>query len=196
MKIYLPKSLTDKNQIETSHTDWSLIFRQICFVDKNIRAKLSNYDEIGFVLKRNGKYEALTPVDLQLPIVGDELHIALKQEGQGIEILLIAAMYAVGAMTATAALWAVAAVVVSALLAPKPPTNKTAAKLDSFGFTNPSQNSEPGAAVPLVYGRALVGSVIISAGITAKNVYVPPVYPEPDDFTPLLPPEEIMSPAG
>ena len=41
MIIHLSESLSDHTKIETSHKDWQLIYRQLCFIDPSLKQKLS-----------------------------------------------------------------------------------------------------------------------------------------------------------
>lgn len=51
----------------------------------------------------------------------------------------------------------------SLLFAPKPPDTDQS-KDENYLFTGPENTTEQGGAVPLIYGRCFVGSVVISAG--------------------------------
>ncbi|MEJ6847557.1 tail assembly protein [Sinorhizobium fredii] len=55
----------------------------------------------------------------------------------------------------------------SLLLSPKPKkdTARESAKNENYIFTGPENVTEQGVAVPLVYGRCFVGSVVVSAGL-------------------------------
>jgi predicted phage tail protein len=67
---------------------------------------------------------------------------------------------------------------VSMLLSPKPKKKtereEDSKKDESYIFSGPENVTEQGVAVPLVYGRLHVGSVVISAGLEVSDVYVPP----------------------
>ena len=49
--------------------------------------------------------------------------------------------------------------------------------LPSYVFDGPINNTEQGGPVPVCYGRALVGSVVVSQGITTEDYVIPPVTP-------------------
>lgn len=65
---------------------------------------------------------------------------------------------------------------VSLLLSPKP-KKKTAEDsvkdVESYMFSGPDNVIEQGVAVPLIYGRPFVGSVVISAGLEVNEIPVP-----------------------
>lgn len=54
----------------------------------------------------------------------------------------------------------------SQLLTPQPKKKK---KQDSFIFNGAVNTSDQGVPVPLVYGRTMVGSVVLSAGVTSED---------------------------
>lgn len=59
----------------------------------------------------------------------------------------------------------------SLLLSPKPkkPTSADSNKNENYIFSGPENVTEQGAAVPLVYGRCFVGSVVVSAGLEVSE---------------------------
>jgi predicted phage tail protein len=61
---------------------------------------------------------------------------------------------------------------VSQLLAPQPKLNAGTERdrRESFLFNGASNTAQQGGAVPVVYGRALVGSMVISAGLQAEQI--------------------------
>jgi predicted phage tail protein len=73
---------------------------------------------------------------------------------------------------------------VSMLLSPKPkkPTNEAqeSARDENYMFSGPENVTEQGAAVPLVYGRCFVGSVVVSAGLSTSDQYYFGVIPTMD----------------
>jgi predicted phage tail protein len=64
---------------------------------------------------------------------------------------------------------------VSLLLAPKPKkkTAEDSPKDESYIFAGPENVTEQGVAVPLVYGRCFVGSVVVSAGLEVADQFIP-----------------------
>jgi predicted phage tail protein len=58
---------------------------------------------------------------------------------------------------------------VSQMLTPKTPGKSSATKDDSFLLSGPGNMYEQGNPVPLVYGRCITGSVLISAGIDVES---------------------------
>lgn len=63
----------------------------------------------------------------------------------------------------------------SLLLAPKPKkkTSEDSKKDESYIFSGPENVTEQGVAVPLIYGRCFVGSVVISAGLEVADQFIP-----------------------
>jgi predicted phage tail protein len=63
---------------------------------------------------------------------------------------------------------------VSLLLAPKPKkkTSEDSKKDESYMFSGPENVTEQGVAVPLVYGRCFVGSVVVSAGLEVADQFI------------------------
>lgn len=58
---------------------------------------------------------------------------------------------------------------VTSLLAPQPRPRPIVDQNPSYLFSGPANSTEQGVAIPLVYGRAYVGSVVISAGIKSED---------------------------
>lgn len=58
---------------------------------------------------------------------------------------------------------------VSQLLSPKEKSKDQTTKDDSFSFNGPSNATEQGNPVPLIYGRCMVGSIPISIGIDIED---------------------------
>jgi predicted phage tail protein len=112
---------------------------------------------------RDGDSAAFLPVSR-------ELHFYPQAEGNA--FLAAAAVTAITGITGTAAtiigglLFAGVMVGLSFLIKPKKPKDEPAdAKNESYAFTGPENVTEQGVAVPLIYGRCMVGSVVISAGL-------------------------------
>lgn len=60
---------------------------------------------------------------------------------------------------------------ISQLLAPTPKAGASADKTDNGYFDGPVNVTAQGGCVPLGYGRAIVGSMVISAGVTVDQQY-------------------------
>jgi predicted phage tail protein len=65
---------------------------------------------------------------------------------------------------------------IAQLISPTPSvgfnTGKEAARLESFTFSGIVNTSKQGMAVPICYGRAFVGSAVISSGLDVDQVAV------------------------
>ena len=59
---------------------------------------------------------------------------------------------------------------VASLLTPTPSTPEQEQTPESFAFTSPLNVSMPGIAVPLVYGTAICGSIVVSTSIEIGKV--------------------------
>lgn len=58
---------------------------------------------------------------------------------------------------------------ISKMLTPKTTANKTT---ESYSITGPTNNYEQGNAVPLIYGRVMTGSVLISSGVDIEELAI------------------------
>lgn len=58
------------------------------------------------------------------------------------------------------------------LLTPTPTTPESPEKIDSFGFNGAVNNVRQGGPVPLAYGELIVGSHVISAGLSTDQISV------------------------
>jgi len=110
-----------------------------------------------------------------LPI-SREVHFCPRVEG-GAFIGAALVGYAIPALAGTLAAEIIGAVLVAALVwgvsqlfASKAAEAVDPAELaDSYVFTGPENVAAQGAAVPVVYGRCVVGSVVVSAGLSAGD---------------------------
>ena len=59
---------------------------------------------------------------------------------------------------------------IAMMLAPKPKANKEPDKRDSFYFDGPENTTTQGVPVPVIYGRTMTGSCVISAAITVDQL--------------------------
>ena len=58
---------------------------------------------------------------------------------------------------------------IAAMLAPSPKSLDTAEKPKNYGFDGPVNTTKQGYAVPVCYGKLIVGGAVISAGIQAED---------------------------
>lgn len=110
--------------------------------------------------------------------VAKELDIVPFVEGRNFIPIIAGAITAVsgGAIAGTAATILAGVITlglslgVSLLLAPKAKkTNRDDRKDESYMFSGPENVTEQGVPVPLVYGRLIVGSVVVSAGLEVSD---------------------------
>jgi predicted phage tail protein len=122
---------------------------------------------------QGGRGGAFAKIAIGLAIVAGGFFFAPAIAGLGATALSIGgtSLLTYGNIVAIGA--AVALTGVAQLLSPTPkprvgrePTDKR----ESFLFNGPENVVTQGGAVPLVYGRARVGSVLISAGLTAEQI--------------------------
>lgn len=104
-----------------------------------------------------------------------ELHLVPRIDGQaplvGLGITaLIPAISGTAATILGGVLLTGVMIGLSLLLKPKQPEEKEEAKDESYAFSGPENVTEQGAAVPLIYGRVFVGSVVVSAGLSVSDV--------------------------
>lgn len=108
----------------------------------------------------------------------DEIHLVPTAEGAGFEVAVAWGFaagtfgyYAVGIAVNLAITMAVSAI--SSKLSPMPDssgsTHTPAAERPSFVFNQVLNVTSPGHPVPLVYGRCLTGSVVISVGLQTEQ---------------------------
>lgn len=62
------------------------------------------------------------------------------------------------------------------LLSPQPKKTRDtkAENQPSYGYDGPTNVAEPGSMIPILMGRVVVGSVVLSQGLTADDIVVPP----------------------
>lgn len=147
-----------------------------------VRALDANFP--GFVadFKRYERYIIIADDDEQregdeaayLPVSHD-LHLIPQIEGQAFigAAIFTALIPGIGTFTATllgTLLFAGIAIGLSFLLRPKKKEQKEEPKDESYAFSGPENVAEQGVAVPLVYGRVFVGSVVVSAGMSVAEI--------------------------
>lgn len=110
----------------------------------------------------------------------EEVHLIPAQQGAGIEAALIAwgfSAMAASIISTVVVNLAIGLVMgaVSRMLAPKPDTSKGSERPDeqpSYLYNGPENVIEQGYQVPVVYGTAMTGSVVVSAGISVEQIAV------------------------
>lgn len=80
------------------------------------------------------------------------------------------------------------------MLSPQRKGKDATGNLPSYIFNGPVNNIEQGGPVPVRYGRALVGSTVVSQGISTVQVAAPAAAPIPSNV-PALPPYEPVDPS-
>jgi predicted phage tail protein len=68
---------------------------------------------------------------------------------------------------------------INSVISPQLKNNTGASSQNNFLFSGPQNTDAQGLPVPLVYGRCLVGSVVISSGISTMNITPPAIDPVP-----------------
>lgn len=152
--------------------------------------KAMNANHPGFLksIKSDGQYEVVRGDTLNDEHLCDELlevnyakgdfHIAPAVEGSGGDsgiVMLILGVVLIGIGLFTGQLWLVgigaslAIGGVGQMLAVTPDVQKEREKKESFHFDGPVNSGEQGGVLPIVYGRMVVGSTVVSAGISADN---------------------------
>lgn len=162
-----------------------------------VRALIANYPALrpwladstarGVGYKVFAGKERLTKDQLCDPVGGSEIIriapvIMGAKNGGVLQIITGAVLIAAGIITENPFLIKMGAVMalggVVQLLSPQPKTrtNDVTQNGASYSFAGPVNVTAQGAPVPLGYGRMIIGSIVISAGIVSDNQYVPPVY--------------------
>lgn len=125
----------------------------------------------GLVVDGDARSEDLMP-DVALSPVAKEMDFVPMIEGRSFAPLIVPLLGLIN-ITGTAAtilsgLISTALLVgVSMLITPKPKktTSKETTKDENYMFSGPENITEQGVAVPLIYGRCFIGSVVVSAGL-------------------------------
>ena len=133
------------------------------------------------LVARGGECQAVELGTINFPLSEkmDELHIFPTTEGAGVEtITAIAAALSVSTLTATviyvainiAIAFAVGAIIQS--LAPSADATEVtrAEERPSFIYNGALNSAAQGAAIPLVYGTHMTGSLVISRGVTVEEL--------------------------
>lgn len=186
MKIYLHGELKklSPEPISIKSNRWDVIFRGLESQVPEFRSKFKEVDQYIIAIKTDDGIKLLSDEDLQFPIQSDEMFLIPSITGSGVELLVLAAYagtsYAVSTgliLASTALLINLAVGVTVMLLAPKPKLDagsNSIEKKDSFYFNGQQNVTEAGAAMPIVYGEFLTGSVVVSVGLETQDLYVPP----------------------
>lgn len=176
--------------VELDANNVQMLFAGLNSAFKDFKTMFGKCEDFALLKKRaDGKYESVTEDTLMMPF-GDstELHLITRAKGAD-PATAYAVATAMGASGATAVI--VAAVIyiafivgmsyLAASLAPSPDVggSEAAANEPSFMFNGAANITEEGYAVPVVYGRVLTGSVVISVGTEVENI----VLVQPDTAT-------------
>lgn len=169
-------------------------FRALCANYPSFYNFLYNRNDIGYrIITDNVErdiHELNYPVEKEIKIIpvvvgsNDEARLII-----GIAIVVVAwklgvpeaGLKAASAFTQTAVLLGanLALSGIVGLMTPIPIAPESPEKIESFGFNGPVNNIRQGGPVPLAYGELIVGSHVISAGLTTEEIYIPPP-PEPE----------------
>lgn len=131
-----------------------------------------------FIGRRNiGKDELEFPADGDIriaPVLTGSKKNGVFQTIVGIILIIAGAITYNPAMVASGVSMAIGGVV--QMLAPQPKGRSSQDRPDnqpSYAFNGPINTQAQGNPVPLGYGRMIIGSAVVSAGISAEDVYVP-----------------------
>lgn len=117
--------------------------------------------------------------------------VAGAKKGWG-RVILGAVLMVVGAYTGQSWLVRIGAALalagVSQMLSPqRPPGPQRPENMPGYGFDGPVNSTQQGLPVPVAFGRMIIGSAVVSAGLSTDEVAIP-VPPAPPPLP--LPPEE------
>lgn len=182
-KIHLHGSASELGDcIELDADSLPMLFAGLNSAFKGFRKLVSNSEQFALVYKNaDGTYESLSEDALAMPFgENEELHFITRAKGADPATAAAAAAYFFEAGTvayyvAAAAIYIAMVIAVSyvaASLAPSPEVggSESAENEPSFMFNGAVNITEEGYAVPLVYGRVLTGSVVISVGTEVENI--------------------------
>lgn len=137
------------------------------------RADFLQYPEYGVVADDECRHPGNCEDVGEYPFSKD-LHLVPMVEGKFTALLTPLLIPLVGAVAAPvlAGLIQVGLLFgISLLLTPKPPKEKEEKRNENYIFSGPENVTQQGAAVPLIYGRCFVGSVVISTGLDVAQGY-------------------------
>lgn len=106
----------------------------------------------------------LSKTTLNINLGKQDLHISPVLEGDAITLV---------AFLVYMLIVLVVCYVACLLLAPDPPADYDDSELNSkksFLFSGPTNTMEQGGAIPLVYGRMIIGSTVVSAGVRIESM--------------------------
>lgn len=184
MLIYLYghlKKLSD-TPIKVKSNRFDGIYHALCSLIPDFRKEFRESKQYSIVAKTGDAINHLSEQDLQFPINAESIHLIPDIDGSGIEAALIAwgmsaAAAAVTATIVTNVLISVAVGFVVSAISPKPKiggAGNSAEKKESFYFNGATNVTDPGTALPIVYGEFITGSVVASIGLETTDLYVPP----------------------
>lgn len=181
-RVYMHGAAKDLGEyVELDADNIQMLFSGLNSAFKGFRKTLAGCDRFALVMKvSEDRYESVTEETLAMPFNDStELHfIAIAKGADPVTAMAVATW--LGATGAT--MYVVATVLyigfmigmsyLAASLAPSPDVggSESAANEPSFMFNGQVNVMEEGYAVPLVYGRVLTGSVVISVGTEVENI--------------------------
>ena len=141
-----------------------------------MRANASKFDRYHVEVKKsNGRKLQVSPEELQMISDMDEITITPIIAGAGAKAKIV-----IGVVLMVAAFWCGPAapyvfstgmsLTLAGITQLITPNTKTTSNTPSYFFSGPVNTSEQGAPVPLIYGKCLVGSTVISAKITVDDI--------------------------
>lgn len=168
----------------------------VASIGEAIRALEANYKGFRETIRKKGKYEVVRGDTLKDEHLSEEtarmnygkgdFHIAPVVEGAGesggiimtiigVALLVIAFFIPVTAPYLVPLGIGLIAGGVSIMLTPTPNNDdygeqEDPAERNSFYFDGPTNTMEQGGVIPLVYGRMVVGSTVVSAGIKVESI--------------------------
>lgn len=183
LKDFAPEGLT----LEVDNIPQLL--RALESIYPEFREKLTETQRYAFIRKSGEQIQEVSESELQFPLNADELHIIPSIEGSGFEIaaamVLSGSLGAVGYWVVGIGLNILSSLAIGAVigaLTPKPKSEGAASPKEeapSYIFRGAQNTTQPGTAIPLVYGEVLTGSVVISVGVSTEDIPIP--IPEPEE---------------
>lgn len=199
MKIYLHGALAKLYGNDPIELDVKTPQMMICGLSSQLpdfRNKLKLVsDKVAIIVKDKDNADNSYSVQqfaLTIPFVNsEEVHLVPEISGAGIEVALVAMYTSLGAVSAAATLATITFQIgvslilgaVTKMLAPSPDTsgngNEAPDERASFIFNGAVNTVAQGGVIPLVYGKCMTGSVVISTDVDVVELPIPPDAVEP-----------------
>lgn len=158
------------------------LLRALESIYPEFREKMTEAQKYAFIQKNGDQIKEITEAELGFPLDTEELHIIPSIDGSGFEI---AAALVFKGVLGSIGYWAVGiglnilfSVAISAVVGALSPTPKSSGAANpreeeaSYIFRGATNVTQPGTALPLVYGEVLTGSVVISVGISNEDIAI------------------------